>query len=104
MIRVATREDVDAVTALEEAVFGPDAWSAASVTEELTGPRRRAWVAGDPVAAYAVTATAGDVTDLQRIAVAPARRGSGLASAVMGTLLDAARADGAETRSSCPWS
>jgi ribosomal-protein-alanine N-acetyltransferase len=95
VIRVATIEDVPAVTALETAVFGADAWSAASVAEELTGPRRRAWVDGDPVSAYAVTATAGDVADLHRIAVAPSRRGTGVASTLMTALLDAARSDGA---------
>ena len=95
MIRVATAADVPAVTALEAAVFGADAWSAASVAEELTGPRRRAWVAGQPVHAYAVSSLAGDVTDLQRIAVAADRRGTGVATSLMTTLLDAARDDGA---------
>ena len=95
MIRVATVDDVPSVTALEASVFGADAWSAASVTEELTGPRRRAWVAGDPVAGYAVSARAGDVADLQRVAVAPEARGRGVASSLVSTLLDTARRDGA---------
>ena len=94
-VRVATPEDVPAVTALEAAVFGPDAWSATSVREELTGPRRRAWVAGDPVAGYAVSAHTGEVVDLQRVAVAPDARGRGVASSLVSTLLDTARRDGA---------
>jgi ribosomal-protein-alanine N-acetyltransferase len=96
-VRVATPADVSAVTALEASVFGPDAWSGSSVSEELTGPRRRAWVAvDDAVRGYAVSALAGDVVDLQRVAVAPEHRGRGVASALVTTLLDAARADGAE--------
>ena len=102
-VRVAAATDVPAVTALEAEVFGPDAWSETSVAEELTGARRRAWVAEDtgrsedaPVAGYAVTSYAGDVVDLQRVAVAPARRGRGVASALVTTLLDAARSDGAD--------
>ena len=95
-VRVATAEDVPVVTALEESVFGADAWSESSVREELTGPRRRAWVAeDDAVVGYAVSALAGDVADLQRVAVASGRRGTGVASALVTTLLDAARSDGA---------
>jgi ribosomal-protein-alanine acetyltransferase len=98
-VRAATAADAPAVTELEAAVFGPDAWSAGSVAEELTGPRRRAWVAevadSAGVVGYAVSALAGDVVDLQRVAVAPARRGRGIASSLVATLIDAARSDGA---------
>ena len=97
IVRAATVADVTAVTALEAAVFGPDAWSEASVTEELTGPRRRAWVAEEgAVVGYAVSSYAGDVADLQRVAVDPAHQGRGIASTLVRTLTDAARADGAE--------
>ena len=96
-IRPATPDDVAAVTALEAEVFGPDAWSAESVHEELTGERRHAVVAvsasGDgsgEVVGYAVTLRSDDVLDLQRIAVAPAHRRSGLAR----QLLDAVRSAG----------
>ncbi len=96
-VRAATAADVASVTALEAAVFGPDAWSAASVTEELTGPRRRAWVAEcEGLAGYAVSSYAGDLADLQRVAVDPAHRGRGVATALVRTLLEAARDDGAE--------
>ncbi len=97
VVRAATAGDVPAVTALEASVFGVDAWSKASVAEELTGPRRRAWVASDDeVLGYAASSSAGDVVDLQRVAVAPAHRGRGIASILVGTLLDAARSDGAD--------
>jgi len=84
ILRDATAGDVAAVLALERAVFGPDAWSEASVREELTGPRRAAIVACDPsLLGYVVTASAGDVVDLQRIAVHPDRRRAGLARALL---------------------
>ncbi len=88
MIRPATGEDVEAVAALEASMFGVDAWSAESVREELTGPRRTAVVACDPeIVGYVVTALAGDVTDLQRIAVAPSHRRHGLAKALLSEVL-----------------
>ena len=80
ILRAATDEDVAAVRALEEAAFGPDAWSERSVREELTGERRQAVVACDPdVVGFAVTALAGDTVDLQRIVVHPSHRRRGLA-------------------------
>ena len=79
-LRPATGDDVAAVHALEESVFGADAWSEISVHEELTGPRRRAVLACDPsVVGYAVTSTVGDVVELHRIAIHPAHRRRGLA-------------------------
>ena len=81
ILRPAAPADVARVTALEAELFGPDAWSEASVQEELTGPGRRAVVAeaDEGVVGYVVTAPAGDVVDLQRIAVAPPYRRRGLA-------------------------
>ena len=88
-VRPATAGDVAAVATLDALLFGADAWSAAQVTEELTGPHRRAWVAGDPVVGYAVTMSVGDVTDLQRIGVHPAHRRRGLAHALLAAALAA---------------
>jgi ribosomal protein S18 acetylase RimI-like enzyme len=89
-VRAATAGDVPAVSALEADLFGPDAWSAASVAEELTGPGRRAVVAtsGGRVVGYAVTARAGDAVDLQRVAVLPALRRRGLAHDLLAALVD----------------
>jgi [ribosomal protein S18]-alanine N-acetyltransferase len=87
-IRPATGDDVDAVTALETKIFESDAWSSNIVREELTGERRTAVVACDPeVVGYAVTALAGDTTDLQRVAVQPDHRRNGLAHALLATVL-----------------
>jgi len=93
-VRAAREEDVTAVHALETEVFGADAWSAASVREELTGPRRRALVACDPeVVGYVVTASAGDVVDLQRVAVHPGHRRRGLARRLLAAAVEQCDAD-----------
>lgn len=80
MIRPATLVDVPAVSSLEAEAFGVDAWSEQQVIEELTGPRRLAWVAEG--AGYLVVLQ-GDVLDLQRIAVAPGARRRGVARALL---------------------
>ena len=85
-VRRATEADADAVAALEAAIFGGDAWSRDSVLQELAHPLRQAHVAVDDagdVCGYVVLLGAGDVADLQRIAVAGARRGRGVAAALL---------------------
>ncbi len=94
-LRAATAADVAAVADLEQELFGSDAWSAAQVEDELLGWRRRAWVAGDPVHGYAVTAVSGDVVDLERIGVAPGHRRGGVARDLLERAVEAAVGDGA---------
>jgi [ribosomal protein S18]-alanine N-acetyltransferase len=95
-VRPAGADDVDAVAALEREVFGADAWSPASVEQELTGPWRRAFVALDDAGAvcgYLVLLTPADpdgVADLQRVAVAVAARRRGVASELWAACDDAA--------------
>jgi len=98
LLRSATGADVAAVRALEEELFGADAWSAAGITDALLGADRHAVVAelDDVVAGYAVTRVAGDVADLERIAVHPAYRRAGLASALLDAVRDRAREAAAE--------
>lgn len=89
MIRSAGEADVAAVHALERELFGADAWSEASVREELTGPRRVALVAVAPgLRGYVVTAAAGDAVDVQRIGVHPASRRQGVARALLAAALE----------------
>jgi ribosomal-protein-alanine N-acetyltransferase len=103
-VRAAVPDDVDAVVALERLVFGEEAWSRGQVVEELTGPGRRGFVVpgggtceGETsVLGYALTWRAGDVVDLQRIAVTPARQRHGTARALLEAAVAAAVADGAE--------
>ena len=96
-IRPATADDVAAVVALEQELFGVDAWSAESVRDELTGERRHAVVASEHggVVGYAVTMRSDDVVDLQRVAVAPAHRRSGIARQLLDAVRRTGRAEGA---------
>ena len=90
MIRPAVLADLSALTALEQELFGVDAWNEALVRQEIEGPGRRFVVAEDPsgaIAGYAVTMSAGDIVDLLRIAVHPEERRAGLASQLLGELL-----------------
>jgi ribosomal-protein-alanine acetyltransferase len=98
LVRAAAATDVPTLFSLEAELFGSDAWSEASLREELSGPGRRAVVLDEEgaVLGYAVTMRAGDVVDLHRIAVRPDRQRQGLAALLLADALDAARADGAE--------
>jgi [ribosomal protein S18]-alanine N-acetyltransferase len=95
-LRPATPADVPALTALENVLFGADAWSQAAVLGEVEGPGRHAVVAVDDgeVVGYAVTMRSEDLVDLQRIGVRPDRRRQGIAR----TLLDEALAHARDQR------
>lgn len=88
MIRPATLADLPALTALEQELFGVDAWSEDLIRQEIEGPGRR-FLLADDLSGYAVTMTAGDIVDLLRIAVRPESRRTGIAS----RLLDEALVD-----------
>ncbi len=96
----ARPDDAPAIAALEAEALGRDAWSPALVAEGVAGalPTVHYVVvreAGE-VVAYAVVSVAGDVAELQRIAVAPGRRRSGLAGGLLADVRRRAAADGAE--------
>ncbi|MDQ3663931.1 MAG: ribosomal protein S18-alanine N-acetyltransferase [Actinomycetota bacterium] len=96
--RTATSADVGAIVAVEAQVFGKAAWSVESVRGELAGgrPTRHVVVAadGDRLVGYASLAVAGEVGDVQRLAVVSSRRRRGLAADLLRTLLDEAAARG----------
>lgn len=112
VVRAAGAADLPALVALEAELFGVDAWSLDQLHGELVGPGRRAWVSQDAgasgpegersgerdglISGYAITMTVGDIADLQRIGVHPARRRSGVARALLETAAAQARADGAD--------
>jgi len=89
MIRRAVLADVDAVVVIERACFGADAWSETLVTAAVEGGRSTVLI--DDLDAYGVIAVAGDVADLERIAVMPSRRRQGVAGRVLDALCAAAR-------------
>lgn len=97
-LRPATAADVPAIAGLEAALFGVDAWSASAVADEVEGAGRHAVVAleGEELVGYAVTLRAGEVADLQRIAVRPDRQRRGLARALLDAVLTQARDGGVE--------
>ncbi|MFC5677554.1 GNAT family N-acetyltransferase [Aeromicrobium endophyticum] len=90
MTRRATLDDVAAIAAVEAACFGSSAWSETLVADEVRGERHVVLVSDD-LEAYGAISVAGDVADLDRIAVIPAARGRGLARDVLAELVDLAR-------------
>ena len=99
MIRAATRDDVAAIAALEAAALGDDAWSEGLVREGVEGnlPTVHYLVADDgPLAGYAVASVAGDIAELQRIAVRDDRRRGGVASALLDAVVALAAGGGAD--------
>uniref|UniRef100_UPI00211AF26B ribosomal protein S18-alanine N-acetyltransferase n=1 Tax=Cellulomonas iranensis TaxID=76862 RepID=UPI00211AF26B len=88
--------DIDPVLELEHELFPDDAWSAGMFWSELAharGPQatRRYVVAEDPatgrLAGYAGLASAGDLADVQTIAVAREQWGTGLGARLLSELM-----------------
>jgi ribosomal-protein-alanine N-acetyltransferase len=100
VIEAATPADVAVVAALEQVALGPDAWSAALVEQGISGqlPTVHYLVSREDglVTGYVAVSVAGDVAELQRIAVAPDHRRGGVARRLLGEVVRLARADGAD--------
>ncbi|MEJ6488484.1 ribosomal protein S18-alanine N-acetyltransferase [Leucobacter sp. USCH14] len=97
-LRSAVIDDLDAVWALEDSVFGRDAWSRAMMREELAGEHRDYRVLVSPrgeVVGYAGLLVVGSEADIQTIAVHPSLRGTGQGRRLMQALLDSAESRGA---------
>ena len=86
VIRPAVLADLPALVALEQELFGADAWNETLIRQEIEGPGRR-FVVADDLSGYAVTMTAGDIVDLLRIGVRPEARRGGLATRLLDELL-----------------
>ena len=93
-VEPAGETDLDAIVALERESLGQDAWTAPLIREGVEGrlPTVHYLVAradGD-LAGYAVVSLAGDIAELQRIAVAAAHRRTGVARSLIDALLEEA--------------
>ena len=95
VVRPAAVTDVDAVARLERDCLGADAWSEGLVRVGILGDLPTitylvAEVDGE-VVGHAVTSSAGDIAELQRIAVAEPHRRHGIAASLLAGVVDAAR-------------
>lgn len=95
--RPATRDDVDAVAALERACFD-DPWSADSIAAELaaTGRIVRVAAAPDGLLGWSSTSVVAETADLLRVAVDPSTRGRGLGRLLVDDVLHRVTESGAE--------
>ncbi|MEI5671986.1 MULTISPECIES: ribosomal protein S18-alanine N-acetyltransferase [unclassified Nocardioides] len=100
MIRAATLADVEEVAALEAENLGADAWSPHLVGEGIAGnlPTVFYLVAevDGALVGHAVVSAVADIAELQRIAVTPAARRTGLATTLLDEGCRLARASGAD--------
>jgi ribosomal-protein-alanine N-acetyltransferase len=98
-VRRAAAADVDAVVELERTCLGEDAWSRGLVEQgigaALPTVSYLVAVVDGLVVGHAVASAAGEDAELQRIAVAPAYRGKGIASALLDEVERRCAADGA---------
>jgi [ribosomal protein S18]-alanine N-acetyltransferase len=94
MIRAATTADADAIFQLESECLGPDAWSRGLVEAGVGGdvPTVHYLVVEDDaqVSAYAAASIVADIAELQRIAVLPASRRRGHATALLHAVIELA--------------
>jgi ribosomal-protein-alanine N-acetyltransferase len=100
VIREATPDDVPAIAALEEDNLGADAWSEGLVAEGVGGrlPTVRYLVAevDGEVVGHAAASIVADIAELQRIAVDPGHRRTGLATGLLDAVVELARAEHAD--------
>ena len=100
MIREATAHDAGAIHRLEAECLGPDAWSRALVEMGVCGdvPTVHYLVVEEDgeVTAYAAASIVAEIAELQRIAVLPAVRRRGHASALLEAVVERAVAGQAD--------
>ena len=93
-VRPAGPDDAAEVAGLESSCLGADAWSEALVREGIAGalPTVSYLVAVDEgaVVGHAVTSAAGDIAELQRIAVAHQHRRHGVGALLLAAAVEAA--------------
>ena len=99
-VRAATPDDVPTIADLEVDNLGVDAWSEGLVREGVTGnlPTISYLVAevDGSVVGHATASVVADIAELQRIAVEPAHRRTGLATELLDAVIGSAREGGAD--------
>lgn len=99
-VRPAVAGDVPAVSRLETECLGPDAWGGRLVHQGVVGALPTVvYLVGEldgRVVGHAVASMAGDIAELQRIAVDPGHRRAGIASQLLDAVVEAARRTEAE--------
>lgn len=100
-MRIATGDDLDAIMAIESAVFGTDAWSPETMRAELANAQNYYLVAFPPDKPQQIDGYAGLFAprgaiegDIQTIAVTAGARRKGLGRALVQTLVGEARGRG----------
>lgn len=97
MIRAAGLRDLDTLESIEQASFGPDAWSAAQVRDELQGDRLvLVHVDEFGVQGFASIRLFVPDAELMRVGVGLGSRRQGVATRLLEAVEDAARARGAD--------
>ncbi|WP_323792359.1 ribosomal protein S18-alanine N-acetyltransferase [Nocardioides sp.] len=100
VVRAAAPADAAAIADLEVENLGRDAWSAGLVEQGVSGelPTVQYVVAevDGSVVGYAAASIVADIAELQRIAVTPAHRRTGLAAALLAAVVAAAKQQGAD--------
>jgi N6-L-threonylcarbamoyladenine synthase/ribosomal-protein-alanine N-acetyltransferase len=101
-LRRATVDDLDAIMALEIALFENDAWSPTMMARDIADPSCYYLVAFEPDEPHRIDAYAGLLApkgasqgDIQTIGVAESARGQGLGRTLMHALITEARKRGA---------
>lgn len=96
-LRAATLADLEAIWAIEHAVFDREAWSIDMMRDELTADHRQYLVLLNEqgvIKGYGGLLAIGEDGDIQTIALDPAVRGSGYGRMLMDALLDEADSRG----------
>ncbi len=99
VFRHLTVEDLDQIEQLEHELFGADAWPREGFEAELFQPETREYFAGvadGRILAYGGIMCVPPVADIMTIGVVEDAQGQGLGRHLLGLLLDAAAARGAE--------
>ena len=96
-LRDMTVADLPAVMVLEEELFAPDTWTEWMYRDELARTDTRHYLVaedGGTVVGYAGIFATRHQADVQTVAVAPGRQGSGLGALLLQALVDEARRRG----------